>query len=87
MIKLVNIDLSKVDKLTQVLKAREEELEFFDALTDYVNEKDTKEHVIEEYLDFMQSLLGTLQKEGITAEEVMEHYPKHLEKMRNRPRD
>lgn len=87
MIKLVNIDLSKVDKLTQVLKAREEELEFFEALTDYVSEKDTKKHVIEEFLDLMQSFLGVLQKEGISAEEVMEHYPKHLEKLKNRPRD
>lgn len=87
MIKLVNINLSKVDKLTQVLKTREEELEFFDALTNHTNGKDTKEHVVEEYLDFIQSLLGVLQKEGITADEVMEHYPKHLEKLKSRPRD
>lgn len=87
MIKLVNIDLSKVDKVTQVLKAKEERKELHSALADYTCKVDTKEHVIEEYWDLMQSYLGVLQKVGISAEEVMEHYPKHLEKMKNRPRD
>ena len=87
MIKLVNIDLSKVNLTTQIFKAIEEQKELYGAVGGYICKEDTKEHVIEEYWDSMQSLIGVLQKVEISAEEVMEHYPKHLEKLKNRPRD
>lgn len=48
--------------------------------------EETKAHAIEEYLDLVQSALGLLSVANITAQEVMEAYPKHLEKLKNRPR-
>ena len=41
------------------------------------------EKVVEEFFDVMQSMLGLMHKEGITALEVMEGYSKHLEKIKN----
>ena len=46
-----------------------------------------RENLKEEFFDVMQSMLGLMHKEGITAEEVMEGYSKHLEKIKNRPRE
>lgn len=81
-IKLKNIDLSKVPKEEQIEKIIEELQEFWIAY----NNKD-KENLKEEFFDVMQSMLGLMHKEGITAEEVMEGYTKHLEKIKNRPRE
>lgn len=81
-IKLKNIDLSKVPKEEQIEKIIEELQEFWIAY----NNKD-KENLKEEFFDVMQSMLGLMYKEGITAEEVMEGYSKHLEKIKNRPRE
>ena len=70
-------------------KLDEERKEFIDAVYEFLmnpNEKN-KLHVIEEYWDEVQSALGYMERTtGITAHEAMEHYYKHLEKIKNRPR-
>ncbi|MBE6050633.1 MAG: hypothetical protein E7214_08260 [Clostridium sp.] len=81
-IKFENIDLSQVSNEDQIKKVLEEENEFWTA---YRN-KD-KENLIEEFFDTLQAKLGLMHKAGITAEEVMEGYSKHLEKIKNRPRE
>ena len=88
MIELKNIDLSKVCIYKQISKVAEEENEFMEAFQTYADFKNStnKKHLIEEFYDRMQSALGLLQKLGIDADEVMECYPKHLEKIKNRPR-
>lgn len=86
MIELKNIDLSKVTYSEQYNKAREEEREFYEAFMKYQQGKDTKDHVIEELLDEFQSKLGLVNKWNIKAEDIMREYPKHLEKLKNRPR-
>ena len=92
-ITLKNIDLSKTSSKEQLDKYYEELNEFREALIDLhnINAKgNVKQHVIEEYFDVLQTGLGLLQKEGITAEEVMAGYEKHLKKMEemgNKPRD
>lgn len=62
--------------------------EFNEAFYEYtVHENmENKDHLIEEYFDVLQSMLGLLDKLGITAQEVMQGYPKHLEKIKNRLR-
>ena len=42
---------------------------------------------IAEFWDVVQAWLGVLAKDNITAYDVMESYPKHLEKLKRRPRD
>lgn len=86
MVELKNIDLSKLSMQEQCKKVEEERKELIDALNGFYIEEDTKEHVIEEYWDVVQAWLGVLDKYGITAKEVMEYYPKHLEKLEHRPR-
>lgn len=78
MIELKNIDLSKVTIVSQYSKAVEEENEYHEALSNFIKQADTKEHVIEEFFDWIQAELGILYKRGITAEEVMLEYPKHF---------
>lgn len=80
-IQLKNIDLSKIRREEQVDKVLEECNEFWMA---YYN-KD-RDNLKEEFFDVMQSMLGLMYKEGITAEEVMEGYSNHLVKLDNRPR-
>ena len=87
MIELKNIDLRKVSILKQYKKAIDEEDEYWRALNGFIVGIDTKEHVIEEFFDWIQAELGILEKIGITADEVMAGYPNHLEKIKNRPRD
>lgn len=82
MIELKNIDLRKVPKEEQVEKVVEEFQEFWTAY----NNKD-RENLKEEFFDVMQAMLGLMHKEGITALEVMEGYSKHIEKIKNRPRE
>ena len=81
-IQLKNIDLSEVTLGQQINKVVEERSELFDALNKFKEDEDTKEHVIEELYDNIQALLGLVQKFGISAEEVMEGYPKFLEKFK-----
>ena len=86
-IKLVNIDLSKVSLNSQVKKVIEEENEFFGALSEFEYGTGSKDHVIEEFWDDFQAKLGLLEKHGISAEDVTMRYDKHIEKIKNRPRD
>ena len=81
MIKLTNIDLSNVTFLQQLEKIEEEDTEFIRAIMGEDNE-----HIIEEFWDTVQARLGLLEKIGIDANRVMEFYPKHLEKLKDRPR-
>lgn len=87
-IQLTNIDLTGISEDEQWEKMCEEENEFAEAYFQYMNNKtsENKSHVIEGLFDEFQCKLGLLEKEGITAEEVMKEYPKHLEKLKNRPR-
>jgi phosphoribosyl-ATP pyrophosphohydrolase len=87
-IKLKNIDLTGISKVEQKNKIREELKEFEEAICEHIVYATdvTKSHAIEEYFDLIQSALGQLEKEGISAEEVMKEYPKHLEKLKSRPR-
>lgn len=81
-IKLKNIDLTGINVIEQLNKVKEEEMEFMVAI-----ESADLESAIDEFYDTIQSKLGLLEKIfGITAKEVMEQYPKHLEKLKNRPR-
>ena len=86
MIELKNIDLSKVSMSEQTKKIIEERNELIDALNGFYIEEDVKEHVIEEFWDLVQAYLGILDMYCITADEVMAGYPKHLEKIKHRPR-
>ena len=89
MIELKNIDLSKVTLCSQIKKSQEEDCELWEAIQEFENNKTliNRNHVIEEFWDLVQAELGILQKRGITADEVMAGYPKHLEKLKHRPRD
>lgn len=82
MIELKNIDLRSVTKEEQSEKVKEEITELMIAI-----KFGTDDEVIEETLDTVQSLLGLiLKRRNITAYEVMEQYPNHLEKLKFRPR-
>lgn len=80
-IELKNIDLSKVTRSEQFQKVLEEENEFCEAFFNL-----DRTNMIEEFFDSIQAKLGLLHKVGISAEEVMEGYSKHLVKIKNRPR-
>lgn len=81
-IKLTNINLTGITVLEQIDKVREEEKEFAVAI-----ELADKENAIEEFFDCIQSKLGLLEKVfSMSADEAMKEYPKHLEKIKNRPR-
>ena len=80
-IELKNIDLSKVTIEEQIDKVTEEESEFWDAYW-----KQDNDNLIEEFYDVMQSMLGLMHKTGISTEEVIEGYSKHIEKIKKRPR-
>lgn len=88
-IKLVNIDLSSLTASDELKKLEEERKEFIDSVYEYLMNptEEHKLHAIEEYWDEVQSALGYIERAtGITADEVMEHYDKHLEKIKYRPR-
>lgn len=98
-IKLNNINLIGISKEDQHKKILEELDELAEAILDntiivqsltgpvprYLNTKD-KFHAIEEFWDVVQATLGFMHKFGISADEIMAAYPKHLEKIKNRPR-
>jgi hypothetical protein len=88
-IELKDIDLTGISASTELSKMNEENREFEEAVfeslcnTSYENDK----HAIEEFWDKVQSSLSYLTVTlGIKADEVMEHYQFHLEKIKNRPR-
>lgn len=86
-IQLKNIDLTGISKGEQAQKVNEEMKEFFEAFQTYIYDNGgSKSHVIEEFWDEIQSKLGLLEKYGISASDVMKEYPKHLEKLKTRPR-
>ena len=100
MIKLKNIDLSEVSLKAQYKKVFEEQHElerelfkledenFMQSLTSVPRIACSyKQKVISEFWDMVQAWLGVLAKDNITADEVMAGYPKHLEKIKHRPRD
>ena len=88
MIELKNIDLSKVEPADQMRKFDEEYEEFIESVVDHSYGKDkSNEHMIEEFYDLLQAGLGLLTFEGVYADEVMAGYPRHLEKLKHRPRD
>lgn len=83
MVKLENIDLTGITEKQQLYKMFEEDAEFENALSmcDIQN-------AIEEFWDVVQVRLGLLQISlGVTANEVMGNYSKHLKKIENRPRE
>lgn len=88
MIKLKNIKLDNVSISEQLNKISEEDNEFDMAVLEYchVNNIKNKNHLVEEFWDTVQARLGVLQKVNINASEIMEQYPKHLEKIKSRPR-
>lgn len=82
-IELKNIDLSEVTIEEQIAKIIEEDIEFLKAL----NNNNNHSEVIEELLDTFQARIGLAYlKCGITAKDIMEGYPMHLEKLPYRPR-
>lgn len=85
---LKNIDLTGISKNEQWEKMSEEESEFVEAYFDYENNKteSNKNHLMEEFLDTIQSALGVLEKEGIKAEEVQAYYNIWVKKLEKRPR-
>lgn len=83
MIELKNIDLNNVKIEEQCRKVSEEYTEFADA----VMIKNNTQNIIEEFYDTLQAMLGLMYKlDKITAEDVMAEYPKHLTKIKDRPR-
>ncbi|WP_346905920.1 hypothetical protein [Clostridium sp.] len=81
MISLKNIQLEGITIDEQIQKVFEELHEFIQgAMWGGID------NAIEEYFDVIQSGLGVLYKLGIDAEQVMKEYPKHLEKIKERPR-
>ena len=101
---LKNIDLSNVKYLSQRNKVKEERKKFTDAVGEYnlhirtrINSEEFKEieaysknYMIEAFWDMVQAGLGLIQKTGISADEVMAEYPKHILKMEqrgNKPRE
>ncbi len=82
MIELKNIDLTGISLYKQLQKINEEDIEFIEAI-----DSENSENTIEEFFDCMQTRLGLIEiRFGIKAEEVMEAYTKHLEKIKHRPR-
>ena len=82
MIELKNINLEGITITEQIRKIEEENDEFRTAVI-----KGDVDNAVEEFFDLMQASLGALQKMGLRADYVMKQYPKHLEKLKFRPRD
>ncbi|MEG1256635.1 hypothetical protein [Clostridium sp.] len=81
MIKLKNINLENITIVEQIKKVGEEHCEFVTAIV-----SGDSSNAIEEFFDLVQASLGALDKMGLSAEYVMQQYPKHLEKLKSRPR-
>ena len=91
-----NIDTSNITYLSQRNKVKEKRKEFTDAVEDYIShimtiidseelkeiEEYSRNYMIESFWDMVQAGLGLIQKTGISANEVMEKYSKHLEKIK-----
>lgn len=68
--------------MDQLLKVSEEKAEFRLAVI-----KNDPKNAVEEFFDLVQASLGALNKMGLDADYVMNQYPAHLEKIKNRPRN
>lgn len=80
-IELKSIDLDEVTTWEQLEKFIEEKNEFLQAIA-----ARDKENSIEEFWDVVQVMIGVLQKHNISVKDIEKGYPKHLEKIKNRPR-
>lgn len=81
MIELKNIPLEGITIEQQISKIYEEVDEFVQTVI-----KSDVTNAIEELFDMGQSGLGALQKMSLSADYVMSQYPRHLEKIKDRPR-
>lgn len=81
-IELKNIDLDNISLKEQLEKVVKEskKLQHF-----IMNEP--IENIIGEFWNVVQANLGLLSKLGINEDRVMEYYPKHLEKLKYRPKE
>lgn len=89
-IELRNIDLTGITLVDELEKRDEEYKEFADALLNYLYDTNgiTKEHLKEEACDVIQVVLSVLKILDIEVEEITEYWnSKHLEKIKNRPRN
>ena len=87
MIELKNIDLSKVTDDEQLRKLFGEFDELVTIITDNDLEDNSFEHFTEETFDLFQVCIGIAEKKyKKSAEYVMSQYPKHLSKIKDRPR-
>lgn len=80
-IELKNINLDGITQQEQINKIYEEVDEFSQGVV--MGDLDNS---IEEFFDVVQAGLGALQKMGLSADYVMSQYPKHLSKIKDRPR-
>ena len=88
-LRLVDLNLQGISPSDELLKVQEENKEFEMAILECLCNpiKESKLHAIEEFWDKVQSSLSYLQITlDIKADEVMENYNLHLEKIKNRPR-
>ncbi|NMF06279.1 helix-turn-helix transcriptional regulator [Clostridium beijerinckii] len=88
-LRLVDLNLKGISPSDELQKVNEENKEFEMAVLECLCNpiEENKLHTIEEFWDKVQSSLSYLQITlGITANEVMEQYHLHLEKIKNRPR-
>ena len=88
-LRLVDLNLQGISPSDELLKVKEENKEFEMAILECLCNpiEENKLHAIEEFWDKVQSSLSYLQITlGITANEAMEQYHLHLEKIKNRPR-
>jgi len=81
-IELKNIDLTGVTYTEQLKKIKEEDREFFNAISN-----GTCYNITEEIWDTFQARMGLAYMEDVTAKDIMEGYLIHLEKLPYRPRD
>ena len=89
-IQIRNINLGNLTLVDEMNKDDEERKEFFEALITYLYDRkeESKEHLLEETCDRIQVLFSALKTIGIESEELAVYWnSKHLEKIKNRPRD
>ena len=89
-IQIKNINLSGLTLIDELHKDDEERREFFEALITYLHDRkeESKNHLLEETCDRIQVLFSALKTIGIESEELAVYWnSKHLEKIKNRPRD
>jgi transcriptional regulator with XRE-family HTH domain len=87
--RLVDLNLQGISPSDEFQKVQEENKEFEMAILECLCNPNinTRNHAIEEFWDKVQSSLSYLQVTlGINADDVMEQYHLHLEKLKNRPR-